>query len=57
MLGDKVADSEDKIGKETHHFDVVNWLIGQSPVEVSAFGSLKFYGANGDKKGETSTGD
>lgn len=40
------------VHKATHHFDVVNWLIGQSPVEVSAFGSLKFYGANGDKKGE-----
>ena len=40
------------VHKSTHHFDIVNWLIGQSPVEVSAFGSLKFYGANGDKKGE-----
>lgn len=40
------------VHKATHHFDIVNWLIGQSPVEVSAFGSLKFYGANGDRKGE-----
>lgn len=43
------------VHKATHHFDVVNWLIGQSPVEVSAFGSLKFYGANGEKKGERCT--
>ncbi|MBE7040326.1 MAG: Gfo/Idh/MocA family oxidoreductase [Ruminococcaceae bacterium] len=40
------------VHKATHHFDAINWLIGQSPVEVSAFGSLKFYGANGDRKGE-----
>lgn len=40
------------VHKATHHFDIVNWLIGQSPVEVSAFGSLKFYGANGERKGE-----
>ena len=25
------------VHKATHHFDVVNWLIGQSPVEVSPF--------------------
>lgn len=40
------------VHKATHHFDVVNWLIGQSPVEVSAFGSLKFYGESGERKGE-----
>lgn len=32
------------VHKATHHFDICNWLIGQSPVEVSAFGSLDFYG-------------
>ncbi|MBE7042718.1 MAG: Gfo/Idh/MocA family oxidoreductase [Ruminococcaceae bacterium] len=40
------------VHKATHHFDIVNWLIGQSPQMVSAFGSLKFYGKNGQKHGE-----
>lgn len=32
------------ITKATHHFDVANWLIGQNPAKVSAFGKLRVYG-------------
>ena len=32
------------ITKATHHFDVANWLIGQHPLRVSAFGKLRVYG-------------
>lgn len=35
------------ITKACHHFDLVNWWIGQKPVEVFAFGALNFYGAEG----------
>lgn len=33
--------------KATHHFDMVNWLIGGRPKHVSAFGKLREYGKNG----------
>ena len=34
--------------KSTHHFDVVNWVIGnKTPESVFARGSLDFYGKNG----------
>lgn len=32
------------VTKATHHFDFVNWLLGQDPVEVFAHGSRLFYG-------------
>jgi predicted dehydrogenase len=32
------------VHKSTHHFDLVNWLVGSVPEEVFAFGDLKFYG-------------
>ncbi len=35
------------ITKACHHFDLVNWWIGQDPVEVFAFGALNHYGADG----------
>ena len=38
--------------KATHHFDIVNWLIGQEPQEVFANGALRFYGSAGTKRGE-----
>jgi predicted dehydrogenase len=43
------------VHKATHHFDLVNWWIEASPVEVFARGSLDFYGDNGhgpDGRGE-----
>ncbi|WNQ13296.1 Gfo/Idh/MocA family oxidoreductase [Paenibacillus aurantius] len=36
------------IHKCTHHFDLVNWWIGQKPVEVFAYGALNYYGAEGE---------
>lgn len=32
------------IHKSTHHFDLVNWWLAQSPKEVFAYGSLHYYG-------------
>ena len=34
--------------KSTHHFDVLNWLLGDEPSKVSAMGLKSFYG-NPDK--------
>jgi predicted dehydrogenase len=33
------------VHKSTHHFDLINWWIGQKPQKVSAFGQLRKYGA------------
>lgn len=41
------------IHKSTHHFDLVNWLLEDEPVSVTAMGSLDFYGPNGPFRGET----
>jgi predicted dehydrogenase len=32
--------------KASHHFDQANWWLDSKPVEVSAWGELKFYGRN-----------
>ncbi|MDD3926988.1 MAG: Gfo/Idh/MocA family oxidoreductase [bacterium] len=40
------------VHKATHHFDLINWLLGDVPQEVSAFGALKVYGRNGTFRGE-----
>ena len=37
------------VHKSTHHFDLVNWWIGQKPKRVSAFGKLNLYGAKNAK--------
>lgn len=39
------------VHKSTHHFDIVNWLIEDTPVEVLAMGSLQFYGRSGPFRG------
>lgn len=39
------------VHKATHHFDIVNWLLDQTPVAVFAQGSLEFYGRNGKFRG------
>jgi len=36
------------IHKSSHHFDLVNWWIGQKPVEAFAYGRLNFYGRDGE---------
>jgi predicted dehydrogenase len=33
------------VHKASHHFDLMNWWLGADPVEVSAHGSLREYGA------------
>ncbi len=39
------------VHKATHHFDVVNWCIGDTPKCVSAFGKRRFYGATRKERG------
>jgi predicted dehydrogenase len=40
------------IHKASHHFDLVNWLLADAPVQVYARGGLRFYGAeNADNRG------
>ncbi|MBM3739459.1 MAG: Gfo/Idh/MocA family oxidoreductase [Acidobacteria bacterium] len=34
------------VSKSCHHFDQVNWWLDSTPVEVMAWGDLKFYGRN-----------
>ena len=34
------------VSKSCHHFDQVNWWLDSPPVEVVAWGDLKFYGKN-----------
>jgi predicted dehydrogenase len=35
------------IHKCCHHFDLVNWFLGDAPAEVFAHGALNYYGAEG----------
>lgn len=38
------------VHKSTHHFDICNWIIGKSPVKVTALGSLHYFGENHRKQ-------
>lgn len=38
------------VHKATHHFDMINWFIEQDPVEVSAYGTRRFYGPTREKR-------
>jgi len=38
------------IHKSSHHFDLVNWWLCDSPVRVYASGGLRFYGAENARK-------
>jgi len=40
------------IHKATHHFDMINWWIGQTPDTVYAGGTTKFYGPTRDDRGQ-----
>ena len=40
------------VHKSTHHFDLVNWWLGQDPVEVFAFGSQQIYGPRRKERGK-----
>lgn len=37
------------VHKATHHFDLVNWWLGDVPATVFALGGLRFYGAENAK--------
>ncbi|MEV0458118.1 Gfo/Idh/MocA family protein [Catellatospora methionotrophica] len=39
------------VHKATHHFDLVNWWLGSTPVRVTAEGRLFLYGENGARHG------
>lgn len=41
-----------QVHKSTHHFDVVNWLLEEEPVEVAAFGARRVYGPTREQRGE-----
>lgn len=40
------------IHKSTHHFDIANWLLGQEPQAVNAFGTRRFYGTTRAQRSE-----
>ena len=44
------------IHKASHHFDVLNWLAGSLPNELTAKGGLLFYGSNGAFRGTRCAG-
>lgn len=44
------------IHKSSHHFDLVNWWIGQTPVEAFAYGALNYYGPDGELNPEKRDG-
>jgi predicted dehydrogenase len=39
------------VHKATHHFDLLNWWLDATPVEVTAYGALEHYGSNGPFRG------
>ena len=39
------------VHKSTHHFDVINWILGKKPESVYADCTLEFYGKNGPYRG------
>ncbi|OGS46866.1 MAG: hypothetical protein A2539_03390 [Elusimicrobia bacterium RIFOXYD2_FULL_34_15] len=40
------------VHKSTHHFDLINWWLGERPETLMAFGSLRFYGHSRKERGE-----
>ncbi|WP_135550152.1 Gfo/Idh/MocA family protein [Paenibacillus cymbidii] len=40
------------VHKSTHHFDLINWWLEEDPIEVYAFGDLRFYGPTREQRGE-----
>lgn len=41
------------VHKATHHFDLLNWWLDDTPDEVFAYGALEHYGKNGPFRGES----
>lgn len=51
---DKINSGGLMVHKSTHHFDLVNWWLESSPVQVFAEGGLVFYGKeNAERRGVT----
>ncbi|SEN87000.1 Gfo/Idh/MocA family protein [Paenibacillus sp. OV219] len=44
------------VHKSTHHFDIVNWVLEDEPVEVHAFGATRFYGPTRKERGVRCSG-
>jgi predicted dehydrogenase len=42
---DKASSGGLLIHKASHHFDLINWLLADAPVQVYARGGVRFYGA------------
>jgi len=40
------------VHKATHHFDLINWWLEEDPVELYAFGDLRFYGPTREQRGK-----
>lgn len=45
------------IHKACHHFDMVNWLVGDVPEQVFAYGALNYYGPNSPHRPEVGEGE
>ncbi|MEU1753284.1 Gfo/Idh/MocA family oxidoreductase [Micromonospora matsumotoense] len=48
---DKASSGGLMVHKASHHFDLVNWWLDATPVEVYAAGRLFFYGVDGRRHG------
>jgi len=40
------------VHKSTHHFDLLNWYLGEDPLYVNAFGTRRFYGPTRENRSE-----
>jgi predicted dehydrogenase len=40
------------VHKATHHFDLINWWLGDEPEQVFALGQRRFYGATREERGD-----
>lgn len=46
------------VHKGSHHFDLVNWWLADTPTQVTALGGLRFYGSeNAQERGEQHVGE
>jgi len=41
------------VHKATHHFDILNWWLMADPIEINAYGDLRYYGFNGEYRGKS----
>ena len=44
------------VHKCSHHFDLLNWWLGQDPVEVFSYGALNYYGPGAEMNPEKENG-